>query len=107
MIDNYRKVSENIRRHYVNAVEKHPFFCNQLFKDKPKKVSYAKLVKDAKISRDFKAGIGTCNMCDVLTAEIYEIFAACEKGNYEQAEYEVYDAIAVLLRALDVICERQ
>jgi hypothetical protein len=102
MIDDMDLVFENIEKHYCHACAKHVKFCDQFMKTPG---AYVRRAEVAKRVRDWKSSVKCCTMRDVLDAEILEIHAAFEQEKYEKAEEEVYDAIAVLLRAIEMIRE--
>lgn len=93
-----------IVKHYNHAGEKHPLFADEMCTDTDwqgdadfcKRLIKGKVVLKEKVTAHA-----------VLHAELCEIFAAFCSGNYEQARYEVLDAIAVLLRMDDMIRDAQ
>lgn len=94
-----------IRKHYEHAKEKHPYFCNRL--------SYRTLygvvgrLKDARDELELNISSGTVSFRDVLDCEIAEAEREMVYGNPAAAIEECYDAIAVLLRVVDVLEGRQ
>ena len=101
----------DIRDHYSNAIAKHPsWFCDSICcKDYGWKLQ-AKQLKSYLMHSARRHDEGEKSYCfakDVLDAELAEVYAAYSKGDYEQARYEIYDAIAVLLRMEDMIIAKQ
>ena len=97
--------TEKIREHYEHAKAKHPYFCNRL--------SYRTLfgavgrLKDARDDLNINICNGTVSFRDVLDCEIAEAEREIVYGNTAAAIEECYDAIAVLLRVVDVLEARQ
>lgn len=96
---------EKIREHYEHAKEKHPYFCDKLN-------YYTKKGADNDLSfyREFlKIGIEDESVAvrDVLACELAEMHREIVYGNTAAAVEECYDAIAVLLRVVDVLEGRQ
>jgi hypothetical protein len=97
---------EKIREHYERAKAKHPYFCDKLLDDHREHWFRDELdvyrsvlwgqIDDGDVSAE----------C-VLGCETVEAFAALECGNTAAAVEECYDAIAVLLRVVDVLEGRQ
>ena len=101
---------KQIFSHYRHAVEKHPWFCDDVCDIDYSWASMARSLKDyisyqAKLHDDKDKSY--CLAKDVLNAEMAEIFAAYSRGDFAQARYEIFDAIAVLLRMDDMIAEKQ
>lgn len=95
------EVIEKIREHYAHAKQKHPHFCDKLSGyDKP----FTK-----KLLEYHRAGLSAETIQNrieanrVLLCEFYEIFDAIADGDKAAAVEECYDAIAVLLRIIDVL----
>lgn len=101
----------DIRDHYSNAIAKHPFFADEIcFKDNTGWELQAQQLKSYLKYCTEKREKGENQYCraqDVLDVELAEVYAAYSKGDYEQARYEIFDAIAVLLRMDDMIAEKQ
>lgn len=95
-----------IDRHYIHAKEKHPYFCDTLvpymygieYSDGLLRV-LRNILKNAKPGR--------LMMTDVLNCEIEEMLNAIVHGETENAIEEAYDAIAVLMRVIDILEGRQ
>lgn len=92
---------ERIMAHYEHACKKHPAFADMLFNQKARPMSS----KDYKEIRDTNHALGKCTPLNVLLAEYAEVIEAMQHGEWDQARYEVYDCIAVLLRMIDMMEE--
>ena len=94
-------------RHYVHARRVHPYFCDMLA---PEGLT-AEICQSALDSMR-RALVGYVKRSKVvwdalLDGEVCEILDAIERGEKAQAVEECYDAIAVLLRVVDVLEGRQ
>jgi len=101
---------KQIFSHYRHAVEKHPWFCDEICHEVRGWELQAKQLKSYLVyctERHEKGEKPYCKAKDVLDAEMAEIFAAYSRGDLAQARYEIFDAIAVLLRMDDMIAEKQ
>ncbi len=89
---NFEQQTTEIRKHLEHARKKHPFFASKMsnttnpFAWKDFGCGIKKLLKDFPTAHN------------VLEAEFPEIFEAFYGGNLEQARYEIFDTVAVLLR---------
>lgn len=94
----------NILRHYAHAKAKHPYFCDGI-------LSPVEDYKGALANqRSRLAAMRSCGMvaaCDLVDCELLEAYVEAANGNTVHAVEECYDAIAVLLRTIDVLEERQ
>ena len=98
---------EKIREHYEHAKQKHPYFCNSLL---PTNMSSDE-VKDEIDLHLRKARLITEIMEEeerllpqmILNCEVWEMNEAISNGDTAAAIEEAYDAIAVLLRVIDVL----
>lgn len=101
-----------IAEHYHKAQRKHPYFTDRLF--------WAKNQSEAVFDLNFRRNAISSHsekdcVCaeEVLDCEVKEAAVAfvkgvdCSKGDKAAAVGELYDAIAVLLRMVDVIEGRQ
>ena len=93
--------------HYIHAKEKHPYFCDTLLpewmpvEERGERIAAALgCIREEMKKRDV-------DMCGVLFEEAYEILEAANNGDTAHAVDECYDAIAVLLRTIDVLEGRQ
>lgn len=100
-------VERRIWTHYDHAREKHPYFCDWL---RPVHLNLPApsemLIKlRGLIDRDSECGM----LCweTLVSCENWEVINAIEQEDYAAAVEECYDAIAVLLRVIDVLEGRQ
>ena len=92
--------------HFTHAKEKHPFFADRIMEPMPKDGCVLGEKLKRKIVEFWENRAKNCKSViaklpsveNVLNAEVFEIFAAVAKGDLNQAHYEIFDAIAVLLR---------
>ena len=112
---------DRILAHYENAKEKHPTFADSIMVPMTSAIpddcgmKYAILAtlhnrQVRKLWRQWckikKHSVEQYpSVQNILDAEIYEIYAAVAIGDLEQARYEIFDAIAVLLRLDDNLAE--
>ena len=104
-----------IERHYLHAKEKHPYFCDGLTgKDIYGRESclyqhdyYRTESKWRKEEVENRSKNGTIKAEHILGNEYYEMLEAYARGDTAHAVEECYDAIAVLLRTIDVLEGRQ
>ncbi len=97
---------EKIRRHYRHAVESHPHFADRLPAMCSRSFAAETLDRARKRLRDGEA-VGSVSAVAVLDCETAEVMEAHLRGDMAAAAEECYDAIAVLLRMVDVIEGRQ
>ena len=102
---------EKIREHYEHAKEKHPYFCDWVIPETYTPKEIRKRIDDTlqKCREDIALaeGVGVLSWDDILNCEVWEVFNAIAKGDTAAAVEECYDAIAVLLRVVDVLEGRQ
>ena len=98
-------ILRNIAGHYLKAVTKHKYFCDELTRFD----EHYWLLKeiDDKQTLARRCEIGNVGAEDVLASEVSEVFHAVSNGDTNNAVDEAYDAIAVLLRIIDVLERRQ
>lgn len=108
---------EKIREHYEHAKSKHPYFCDKIApvdldkEDREGLVDYIEAVK-MRLS-DMRSNIkvlikkGELDWNDLVLCELCEVDEAIANGDTTAAVEECYDAIAVLLRVVDVLEGRQ
>ena len=89
-----------IERHYFHAREKHPYFCDHFAHLTPRLEDIRETLAGEQLRGDIAAH-------DVLMCEIAEMEEEMRAGNGERAVDEAFDAIAVLLRIIDVLEGRQ
>lgn len=98
--------SDRICKHYIHAKEKHPCFCDWIGPTNKSPCDVERVKKQLAIShrcikRNMK--LGRLGWDDILDCEVWEVFDALVRGDKVQAVEELYDCIAVCLRAIDVI----
>ena len=103
--------------HYVHAKEKHPYFCDTIApvdldeEDEEGLADYREAVKRclSDIRSDIKVLIkkGELTWNDLVLCELWEVDDGIANGDTTHAVEECYDAIAVLLRTIDVLEGRQ
>lgn len=106
-----QKVVSAIERHYKHAKERHSYFCDiispQYFcKAQAKRICADKL-KDC---RDFISEAKSKSRLRwdaLLNCEVWEVHESITNGDNAHAIEECYDAIAVILRVIDVLEGRQ
>lgn len=96
-----------IERHYKRAKEKHPYFCDIICRDKTWFDGASFLLNDYR--QRIRCSIDSETLCwsDLLGCEVYEALVEIGNGKTSNAVEECYDAIAVLLRVVDVLEGRQ
>ena len=105
-----------IERHYLHAKEKHPYFSDALFasqlkyclleKDEERKF-LCECLREARANNLGDAYDGNVLWSNLLDEEKWEVLLALIDGDTAAAVEECYDAIAVLLRVIDVLEGRQ
>lgn len=109
--------ADPILKHYKHAKEKHPYFCDRLLPIDLETVATEDVIdfrnaigQMLSSSRDnIRARIkdGDLTYSDVVGCELWEVDEAIAHGDTTHAVEECYDAIAVLLRTIDVLEGRQ
>ena len=101
---------EKIKEHYEHAKAKHPYFCNSLLPtDRSEEIEdeidlhlrTARLIAERMEEEERLLPQMTLN------CEVWEMNEAISNGDTAAAIEECYDAIAVLLRVIDVLEGRQ
>jgi len=87
--------------HYHAACVKHPYFAD--FWTENAHELYERDAREKKNAIKRLSEIGEVSARLVLYAELAEVFEAITRGDYGQAREEIFDAIAVLMRMVDVI----
>lgn len=103
--DDFQKLHlDGVMAHYAHAREKYPYFCDGI-------LSPVEDYKGALANqRSRLATTRSCGMvaaCDLVDCELLEAYVEAANGKNYAAVEELYDAIAVLLRAIDVLEGRQ
>ena len=101
------EVVSAIERHYKHAKEKHPYFCDIICHDKTYFDSASFLLDDHRQRIRCSIDSKTLFWGDLLGCEMYEALVEIGNGKTAAAVEECYDAIAVLLRVVDVLEGRQ
>lgn len=97
-------MERRIWTHYDHAKQKHPYFCDRLI---PGAADTAEQLFRLRLNYHHEAQANMLSASTVLDCEIAEVYDAIEKGDKEEAIEECYDAIAVLLRLIDVLSDDQ
>ena len=100
----------NILKHYAHAREKHPYFCDWVKPDATNDKDTKRVASGlAYVRKRLKDAIDRHNLGwdDLLDCEVWEVLDALVKGDTAHAVEECYDAIAVLIRTIDVLEGRQ
>jgi len=104
-IDFIEKHAPRALYHYIHAKEKHPYFCDSIAC-----ISETDADNRLKIHRSVLRAlerIGDVEAFNVVQCELYEAVQANAHGDTAHAVEECFDAIAVLLRTIDVLEGRQ
>jgi DNA-binding GntR family transcriptional regulator len=99
------EVIEKIREHYAHAKLKHPHFCDKL--SGYDKSFIKKLLEYHRAGLTAETIQNRIEANRVFLCEFYEIFDAIADGDKAAAVEECYDAIAVLLRMVDMLEESE
>lgn len=104
-IDFIEKHAPRALYHYIHAKEKHPYFCDRITcLSETHADIHLKLLRA--LLREEKR-VGDVEAVYVVRCELYEAVQAYAHGDTAHAVDECYDAIAVLLRTIDVLEGRQ
>ena len=104
-------VVTKIAEHYCHAKLKHPYFCDVCspswltIGQRKKTIAYALKMSRMDIQDDIARG--RLMWDTLLNCEVWEVHDALLRGDNAHAVEECYDAIAVLIRVVDVIEGRQ
>ena len=95
--------AENCAEHYMKAVEKHPHFADRLFYNENVRAARSNLTMRRRILKLLK------NSCSeaVLRCEISEAAYSSAQGDKAHAIDELYDAVAVIMRMIAVLEDKQ
>ena len=104
-------VADKIAAHYQHAKEKHPYFCDKLFQPEQNEASSIQVraitLKGMRTLCTVQKMFQALSAETVLNCELAEVYEAYARGDMARAVEECYDAIAVLLRMIDVLEGRQ
>jgi hypothetical protein len=102
---------EKIKQHYNHAREKHRYFCDSLLPKDRSTDNIKGTIKKNLLAARADIAYSESNGCLIpqvlLNCEVWEINEAVANDNTTAAVEECYDAIAVLLRVVDVLEGRQ
>lgn len=105
--------ADRICKHYVHAKEERPYFCDNLL---PRDIEPPELPIEEQIEINLAiarkriesgAKLGNILWNEILDCEVWEAVEAINNRDYDAAVEKCYDAIAVLLRTIDVLERRQ
>lgn len=96
-----------IAEHYCHAKRKHPYFADRLLPVNGCAKAYGDYLRAVRDKYKRYAAFGKVPATAVLEEEIAEVYEAIANGDKAAAVEECYDAIAVLLRMVDVLEGRQ
>lgn len=97
----------SILKHYAHAKEKHPYFCDIIKSDGLPFDFAGWHLEDCRKRLVRVRGANIVRWDELLDCEKYEAMVEINHGNTAHAVEECYDAIAVLLRTIDVLEGRQ
>jgi hypothetical protein len=100
-------IMERIWSHYDHAREKHPHFCDLIKSDELPFDFVGWNLDNCRRLLEHAKAIGVVRWDELLDCEKYEAMAEIYRGDNAAAVEELYDAIAVLLRTIDVLEGRQ
>lgn len=96
-----------IAEHYCHAKRKHPYFADRLFID-DNDAKWAKMdLASVRMILNIELEQGKVYAGTLANCEVAEVCDAIARGDKAAAVEECYDAIAVLLRMVDVLEGRQ
>lgn len=96
-----------IAEHYCHAKAKHKHFADRMLQVNGCAKAYEDNLRAVRDKHKRYAAFGKVPATAVLEEEIAEIYEAIANGDNAHAVEECYDAIAVLLRMVDVLEGRQ
>lgn len=96
---------DRVEKHYAHAVQKHPYFCDTIACLSAIGADTHLDIYRATLDAEIRAG--NVEAKTLVECEILEAIQAYMHGDTAAAVEELYDAIAVLLRTIDVLEGRQ
>lgn len=96
-----------IAEHYCHARRKHPYFADLMFLDENYAEDAKRNLRIARTLLNVELKVGKICAETLVDCEVSEICEAISRGDNAHAVDECYDAIAVLLRMVDVLEGRQ
>lgn len=110
-IERRTDATERIWTHYDHAKEKHPYFCDSLYpNDYTRDMAQRRCKNELSACRELikkQMSYGILQWDLLLNCEVWEAHEAIANRDKAHAVEECYDAIAVLLRTIDVLEGRQ
>lgn len=94
----------NILNHYAHAKAKHPYLCDRILSPVE---DYKGALANQRSRLEDAVNCRMVSACDLIDCELLEAYVEAANGNTVHAVEECYDAIAVLLRTIDVLEGRQ
>ena len=96
-----------IAEHYCHARRKHPYFADMMFLDENDVEEAKRNLRIVRTLLSVELKVGKICAETLVDCEVSEICEAISRGHNSHAVEECYDAIAVLLRMVDVLEGRQ
>lgn len=96
-----------IAEHYRHAKRKHPYFADRLFIDDNDAEEAKRDLESVRMLLNIERKQGKVYAETLANCEVAEVCDAIARGDKAAAVEECYDAIAVLLRVVDVLEGRQ
>lgn len=96
-----------IAEHYCHAKRKHPYFADRLFIDDDDAEEAKRDLESVRMLLQIERKQGKVYAETLANCETAEVCDAIARGDNAHAVEECYDAIAVLLRMVDVLEGRQ
>lgn len=96
-----------IAEHYCHAKRKHPYFANRLFIYDNDAEGAKRDLESVRMLLNIERKQGRVYAETLANCEVAEVCDAIARGDKAAAVEECYDAIAVLLRMVDVLEGRQ
>lgn len=84
------------------ARKRHPYFADKLYESETAEHAPLKLLEARSYLKE-QVHQNCSSVESVLLCELWEVFEALSRDDYESAIYECYDSVAVLLRLVDVL----
>ena len=100
-------VFAKIAEHYCHARRKHPYFADLMFLDENDAEDAKRNLRIVRTLLSVELKVGKICAETLVDCEVSEICDAIARGHNAHAVDECYDAIAVLLRMVDVLEGRQ
>lgn len=98
---NFNAVISDIAEHYQHACDKHPYFADVFVRRDAETYEQDLEMRRNRLSEHIETH--DVSTVDVLCCELSEVYNAYTHGEIKQAREECLDAIAVLIRMIDII----